>query len=83
MSFKIDFDIQVLIKALGGKDNIISSTATISTLKINVKDNSSLNKETFAKFKITGFMKNANQIILVFGDNAQAINNALIQETKN
>ncbi|MDR2369058.1 MAG: hypothetical protein LBD63_00315 [Mycoplasmataceae bacterium] len=78
VSTKFNFDINLLIDTLGGKENIISSSATMSTLKINLKSAQILTKESFSKFKINGFMKNNNQIILVFGDNAQAINDALI-----
>jgi phosphotransferase system IIB component len=69
-----------LINTLGGKRNIVDTSTTISTLKINVRDNSTLTKEKFDKFKITGFLKNTNQVILVFGDNAQAINEKLIKK---
>jgi phosphotransferase system IIB component len=78
VSSKVDFDINELIKALGGVENILDSSATISTLKVNVKDATNLNKDSFKEFKINGFMKNANQIILVFGDNSQTINKLLI-----
>jgi PTS system glucose-specific IIC component len=83
VSTKIDFDIEKLIEALGGKSNILDVSATISTLKVNVKDVTTLSKDSFTKFKINGFMKNANQVILVFGDNAQAISELLITKIKN
>jgi hypothetical protein len=51
----------------------------MSTLKINLKNAETLTKEKFAKYKIHGFMKNTNQVILVFGDNAQVIN-VMLQE---
>lgn len=73
----IDFDITDLLNALGGKDNIENISTTISTLKVNLKNAQDLSKEQFNKFKINGFMKNQKQIILVFGDNAQAIGNEL------
>jgi phosphotransferase system IIB component len=73
-STKIDFNVDELIKVLGGKENIVDTSATISTLKINVKDASQISKDSFVIFNIKGFMKNTNQIILVFGDNSQAIN---------
>jgi phosphotransferase system IIB component len=78
----VDFEIDDFIDVLGGKQNIINSSTTVSTLKVNLKDASFLNKESFVKFKITGFMKNANQIILVFGDNAKAIDNILVKKLK-
>jgi PTS system D-glucosamine-specific IIC component len=77
VSSKIDFNIDDLIKSLGGKDNITNSDATISTLKIEVKNATQIYKESFNDFNVKGFMKNANQIILVFGDNSQAINEEL------
>jgi phosphotransferase system IIB component len=49
----------------------------MSTLKVDVKSTAQIFKETFDEFNIKGFMKNANQIILVFGDNSQAINSEI------
>jgi phosphotransferase system IIB component len=49
----------------------------MSTLKVEVKDTTQIFKETFNDFNIKGFMKNTNQIILVFGDNSQAINSEI------
>ncbi|MDR0740004.1 MAG: PTS transporter subunit EIIB [Mycoplasmataceae bacterium] len=79
-SDKVEIDIDELLSTLGGKENIVNVSATISTLKVNVKNGLTLNKEQFSKFKINGFMKNKNQIILVFGDNAQAINEQLTRK---
>ncbi|MDR0985670.1 MAG: DUF4234 domain-containing protein [Mycoplasmataceae bacterium] len=73
LSSKIDFDINSLINRLGGKDNIIKTSATISTFKVDLKDASNISKETLNKFDIKGFIKNNNQLIIVFGDNANAI----------
>ncbi|MDR1991869.1 MAG: hypothetical protein LBP70_04050 [Mycoplasmataceae bacterium] len=79
ISDKVDFKLDDLIEDLGGVDNILDSSATMSTLKINLKNAETLTKEKFAKYKIHGFMKNTNQVILVFGDNAQVIN-VMLQE---
>jgi PTS system D-glucosamine-specific IIC component len=74
---KIKFNINNFVNKLGGKQNIVSSTSTINSLKLVLKDASNVKKENLDKFGIHGFMKNNNTLTLIFGDNAIAIKEAL------
>lgn len=80
-STKINFNIDELINDLGGIDNITDSNATLSSLKVNVKNISIVNKSKFIKLGAKGAMINNNQVIILFGDNSIAINNELKQKS--
>ncbi|MDR0825883.1 MAG: hypothetical protein LBM72_01305 [Mycoplasmataceae bacterium] len=69
----VKFEISDLIQALGNKENITGVSATMSTLKVNVRSSETFTADNFKKFDVKGFMKNADQIILIFGDNANHI----------
>ncbi|MDR2462024.1 MAG: hypothetical protein LBD05_02360 [Mycoplasmataceae bacterium] len=71
---KIPFSIEDFISKLGGIENIISSSATINVLTVIVKNNSNIVKNDFSNFKIKGFMKTGDKIILTIGDIANSIN---------
>jgi phosphotransferase system IIB component len=66
------------MKYLGGKTNIKETTATISTLKIELNDIGLIDKLNIKKvINNKGMMFNGNQIILVLGDNALTICDAI------
>jgi phosphotransferase system IIB component len=65
------------VNALGGKENIISSSNTINALKLELKDGSKVEKDNFNKFEVHGFIKNNNSLTMIIGNNAQAINDEL------
>jgi PTS system D-glucosamine-specific IIC component len=81
-STKVNFDIDELIRGLGGVDNITASSATLSSLKVNIKDNKLISKEQLAKLGAKGVMINNNQVVALFGDNAIMINQSLIERIK-
>jgi phosphotransferase system IIB component len=73
------FDINELIQKLGDKTNIISSSFTLSTLKIKVKDIKLINKEEFKNFKFKGLMINNDIVIIICGDNAKMLSEQINQ----
>jgi phosphotransferase system IIB component len=77
VSDRVDFDANKLINLFGGKDNITNISNTISTVTLTLKTDNNPNVSLFKKFGIKGHMKNTNQYVLVFGDNAQSIANAI------
>ncbi|MDR0341394.1 MAG: PTS transporter subunit EIIB [Mycoplasmataceae bacterium] len=77
VSEKIDFDLNDLVNAVGGKENIVSINAELSTLKFVLKKASEISKEDFNMINVYGFIKNNNNLTLVTGDNAQAIAQAI------
>ena len=72
---KYNFNIADLINDLGGKDNIKSVSSTLSTAKFELVDINNVNSKLKEKYKINGISKNANSLILIFGNNSIAIVN--------
>ena len=84
-SKKYKFNINKFVNDLGGVDNIDSVTATLSSLKLELKDTNLVNPDLKSKYKINGLTKSTKSIILVFGDNSKAICddiNKLMPKTK-
>jgi phosphotransferase system IIB component len=77
---KISFNIDELIDNLGGIDNIIDSSATISSLKIILKNVNVINKDNISKLGAKGIMINNKQVIILFGDIAMTIDKLLKQK---
>lgn len=67
------FNINKFVEDVGGINNITSSTATLSSLRLGLKDVNLVNHDLKSKYKINGLTKSTNSIILVFGDNSKAI----------
>lgn len=69
------FNINNFVDDVGGINNITSATATLSSLRLGLKDVNLINPDLKSKYKINGLTKSTNAIILVFGDNSKAICN--------
>ena len=76
-SEKIDFSMQDLVDALGGKANILSIDSTISNLKVKVSDITQVDMNAIKQLGPKGMLKNINQLTILFGDNSPAIAKAL------
>lgn len=76
-SHSYDFDINTLMKDLGGEENIQQVSSTLNNVIINLKDVSLINTDLKQKYKISGIHKTNHQLILVFGDTSQKICNDL------
>ena len=62
------------IEALGGKENIISTDACITRLRMEVKSSSNLDKESFLKLGAKGVIKpNETTIQVVLGTRAESV----------
>jgi PTS system N-acetylglucosamine-specific IIC component len=62
------------IKALGGKDNIVSTDACITRLRMEVKSSKDLDKEAFLKLGAKGVIKpNDTTIQIVLGTRAESV----------
>ena len=65
---------EAFIKALGGRENIVSTDACITRLRMQVKDSSSLDDETFIKLGAKGVIKpNDTTIQVVLGTRAEGV----------
>lgn len=67
------FNINKFVEDVGGINNITSSTATLSSLRLGLKNVNLVNHDLKSKYKINGLTKSTSSIILVFGDNSKAI----------
>ena len=65
---------EAFIEALGGRENIVSTDACITRLRMQVKDSSSLDDNTFMKLGAKGVIKpNGTTIQVVLGTRAESV----------
>ena len=72
---KKDFHVEAnkLVDCLGGKDNIISMEVNMSRFKVTLKDVSKCNKEGIQKLGAKGIVEIDNQLKIILGPNAKAL----------
>lgn len=72
---KKDFKIEAnkLVEYLGGKDNILSMEVNMSRFKVSLKDVSIVNKEAIQKLGAKGIVEIDNQLKIILGPNAKAL----------
>ena len=68
-----DEDMYNLIKYLGGKDNIIDCTVSMSRFKVTLKDISKANKEGIQRLGAKGIVEIDNQLKIVFDKDSRAL----------
>ena len=78
-SKKYKFNIDKFVDDVGGIDNIVSASSTLSSLRLELKDINLVNPDLKSKYKINGLTKSSKSIILVFGDNSKAICDDIIK----
>jgi len=65
---------KAFIEALGGKENIVSTDACITRLRMQVKNSENLNEEAFQKLGAKGIIKpNSTTIQVVLGTRAESV----------
>jgi len=62
-----------LIRAFGGKDNIVNLDACITRLRIEVADRSKVNKAAIQKLGAAGVLEVGNNVQAIFGPRADAL----------
>jgi phosphotransferase system IIB component len=72
-STKINFKISELINTLGGKNNIVSVSSSLSSVSINLKSSIKLSSADIKKFHIHGVSYGYNKLTIIFGDNSLTI----------
>ena len=72
---KKDFHIEAnkLVEYLGGKDNILNMEVNMSRFKVTLKDVSKFNKEGIQKLGAKGIVEIDNQLKIILGPNAKAL----------
>ena len=68
-----NMDVNKLVKCLGGKDNILDTETTMSRFKVTLKDVSKCNKEGIQKLGAKGIVEIDNQLKIILGPNAKAL----------
>lgn len=78
---KIPFKLEDFFDALGGKDNIVKSSATINSIKIVVNNIELIKQDDLKKMGSKGQILSEDAITCLFGDFSQSLN-SLIDLTK-
>ncbi len=74
---KVPFSIEELIEALGTKENILTVDASLSSLKVGVKEKEKVDQEKIKKLGAKGIMISGLKVSMVFGDISIAAKEAL------
>ncbi|GAA5414791.1 hypothetical protein [Ureaplasma ceti] len=69
----IDFKMEHLVHALGGKDNVVSVTSTISNVKVKLHDLQLVKIQELKGLGAKGTLKNCDSVTILFGDHSQTI----------
>lgn len=70
-------DIGKLVTALGGKENIVSSTHSPSKLSVVLNDNKKADIEMIKSLGASGIVEGKDSLSLIFGKSSEAIDNDL------
>lgn len=70
-------DIESLVKALGGKENIVSSSHSSSKLSVVLKDNKRTDIDMIKSLGASGIVEGKDSLSLIFGKASEAIDNDL------
>lgn len=72
-----NFNVDKLITALGGLNNIVAVQSTISNLKITLKDVKAVSQGTIKNLGAKGSFLNEDKITILFGDTSKDIANKI------
>lgn len=72
-----DNKVDLIVKALGGMDNINDIQATINNVKITLKDINIIDQDKIKALGAKGSFLNNNKITILFGDNSKDIANKI------
>lgn len=75
-------DVAALTGALGGYENIVNVSATISTITFQVKQMEIINFDLLKKIAIKGVIKSTDNITLLIGDCAMALKDKILENKK-
>ena len=66
-------DLEMLLNALGGKDNIMNVKSSPSKLSVGLKDRNKISVETIQKLGASGIVEGKEQISMIFGKQSELI----------
>ena len=67
------FEINKLVQALGGKDNILDYEVNVSRLKVTLKDITLADKDAITRLGAKGIVEIENQLKIIFGTNTKKL----------
>lgn len=68
-----ELDLNKLVEALGGKDNIIETEVALSRFKVTLKDVTKANKEAIQKLGAKGIVEIDNQLKIILGPESKQL----------
>lgn len=68
-----ELDLNKLVEALGGKDNIIETEVALSRFKVTLKDVTKANKEQIQKLGAKGIVEIDNQLKIILGPESKQL----------
>lgn len=72
-----NINIEELVKALGGKENIVSSSHSPSKISVVLKDYSITDIDSIKALGASGIVEGKDSLSLIFGRSSEAIDNDL------
>lgn len=66
-------ELNKLVEALGGKDNILATEISLSRFKVTLKDINKVNKETIQKLGAKGIVEIDNTLKIILGSNSKQL----------
>ncbi|MDR2636251.1 MAG: hypothetical protein LBB95_00090 [Mycoplasmataceae bacterium] len=79
---EIGINLNKFIDLIGGINNIVSVTSTLSSVSIIFKSAPEVDKTSIKEFHIHGISRSYNKITFVFGDNSSLIANEINNRIK-
>ncbi|XQP55638.1 MAG: hypothetical protein ACOQNY_02415 [Mycoplasmoidaceae bacterium] len=75
-------DVNLLVGALGNIENIVTVSATISTITVEVTNLEKVNMELLKKISTKGVIKSMTNVTLIIGDCAMALKDKILELKK-
>lgn len=75
-------DINALANALGGVENIVNISATISTISVQLNQMDKIDLEYLKKVSVKGVIKSVDNVTLLVGDCAMMLKDKLLELKK-
>lgn len=82
VSNDVPFEVLKFFEVIGGKENYISNSATISSIKVEVKNIDLINKEEIKKMGAKGIIVGEKNVTCLFGDYSKKLSE-MINKTIN
>lgn len=79
---KLPFKLEDLLKFLGNKENVLSVSNTINSIKLELKDKTLVQKDEIKKIGGTGILSSENKISIIFGNYSEELKNLIELEIK-